>query len=82
MKKETVSSVTLELCVGSNEGKAMYLCFDNGGTRIAGGKCWGYVNTLKSWKLRESDLDDIIIASKEAKRWLKKQNKKLEKNNE
>lgn len=72
-----MKKVTLAFCKGSNEGQAIYLnCMeseDSGtGFRIAGPKCWGYINTIKSFELDERDLNDLITEAKLAKKFLKK----------
>ena len=51
---------TLEYSKGSNEGTAIYLVYDDGGYRIAGPKCWGYITAIHKFGLRERDLEDII----------------------
>lgn len=71
------STFHLEYCKGSNEGSALYLTeFQDGqptsGQRICGGKCWGYIDTIKAWNLKESDLEDLIKEFKSALKKLRK----------
>lgn len=75
-KNNNEKKVTLEYCFGSNSGKALYLCFDNAGLRIAGCKCWGFVKKIETWELNEEDLESLIDRAKKAKKFLQKQIKK------
>lgn len=53
--------VTLDYCKGSNEGRAIYLNIEGeGGRRVAGPKCWGYINPIESFEMDENDLKDLI----------------------
>jgi hypothetical protein len=67
---------------GSNAGTAMYLEeYDDkgemqGGHRICGGKCWGYVNPIHTFNLTQNDLENSIEEFKRALRVLKKHSKK------
>lgn len=73
--------VTLEPSVGSGMGHAVYLvCTDeNGGGdgfRIAGGKCYGYVEPVYKYELSIGDLEDIIREAKLAIQFLKRKKKR------
>jgi hypothetical protein len=67
---------TLEYSKGSNVGRAIYLAtYDEngehqGGYRIAGGKCWGYITVEKSFELDVDWLDDLIREAKAARKYL------------
>jgi len=65
-----MKKVTLEYCKGGNEGRAIYLNTtetdddSGGGHRVAGGKCWGFIQTIEAFELSINDLEDIIRESK------------------
>lgn len=84
MIKKEKAKATLEYSSGSGSGKAIYLCvYDKtgkhlDGTRVAGGKCWGYVTAEKTFVLDAKDLESLIKTAKSALEQLKKQEKILE----
>lgn len=80
-------TVKMTVSKGSNAGRAIYLEDESGGTRIAGPKCWGFINNEEEFTLDERDLDSLIETAKNYKRvikndkkkWLKKLDKELDK---
>ena len=52
----------LELCKGTNSGEAVYETDDEGdsGTRVFGGKCWGFIKTIKKVKISRLPKDEFI----------------------
>ena len=50
----------IEFCKGSNEGTAIYLNDESGGTRLFGPKCWGNINTVHAIPLTINDAERAI----------------------
>lgn len=80
-----MKTMKISYCVGEypNSGKAIYLDTDldengepAGGYRIAGHKCYGFIQTVKAFDLGEDDLKNLIDQAKVALKSLKQYNKK------
>lgn len=84
MGKEQISQykskVKLSLCKGSNSGTAIYLQDESGGYRVAGSKCWGFIQDINSFDLGEDDLTSLINEARKLRKEIKASKKKWFKN--
>lgn len=74
--KDARRKVTLDYCKGTNSGAAIYLQCDEpdgsgGGFRVAGPKCWGFVEPVASFEMSLDDLNCLMREAKAAIRFLR-----------
>jgi hypothetical protein len=78
-------TIQLDYCRGSNSGQAIYLrtepvyagCEPSTGHRVAGGKCWGWINTVKSFNLPIEDAEEMVDSLRDVIKKAKRVEKKL-----
>jgi hypothetical protein len=70
-----MSKIKIGFYKGSNSGQAIYLGDESGGYRVAGPKCWGFIEPIKEWTLDADDLERLIRECKSHLKALKKKNK-------
>jgi len=50
----------IEICHGSNAGKAIYFSSEHGGTRVLGPKCYGWIRPIADIPMSKHDLKILI----------------------